>query len=248
MRCTPTATSRRSSSVSIALPMPRFRHAAARLIRTIHARPPLTVAAAVPASWSPTTATTAGSPARTAVIRSERPKTVPGPRPRDRPTAGSQRRDRRRGSRAPATAPSAQFVTTDVVARRLAERRIALAAHWRRANAVGSCISPGCPVLPPQPAVPLGGLPSRAATVNHANDRERAQKNRATESSFGLCVGQPCWPDHQARISRRFAFVLRSRCVTAVCLGSAAAGSSVRRLRSSDGAFQLVLLPGVAVT
>ena len=114
---------------------------------------------------------------------------------------------------------------------------MALAAHRRRrANAVGSCISPGCPVLPPQPAVPPGGLPSRDATVNHANDRERAQRNTAPQN---LRSGLPWTAMLAGRPGRayRFAFALRSRCVTAGCLGSAAAGSSVRRLRSSGGAF-----------
>jgi hypothetical protein len=68
------ATSRRSSSPSIALPIPRCRHAAARLIRITHARSPATVAAATPTSSSPTTAATAGSCDRTAAIRSDRPK------------------------------------------------------------------------------------------------------------------------------------------------------------------------------
>ena len=72
IRCTPAATSRRSSSASIALPIPRCRHAAARLIRITHARSPPTVATATPASSSPATATTAGSCARTAAIRSDR--------------------------------------------------------------------------------------------------------------------------------------------------------------------------------
>jgi hypothetical protein len=75
IRCTPAATSRRSSSPSIALPIPRRRHAVARLIRITQARPPLTVATAVPTSSSPTTATTAGSDERTAAIRSESPNT-----------------------------------------------------------------------------------------------------------------------------------------------------------------------------
>ncbi len=74
IRCTPAATSRRSSSPSIALPIPRCRHAAARLIRITHARSPPTVATATPTSSSPTTATTAGSCDRTAAIRSDRPK------------------------------------------------------------------------------------------------------------------------------------------------------------------------------
>jgi hypothetical protein len=51
----PAATSRRSSSPSIALPTPRRRHAGVRLIRITRARSPLTTATAVPASPSPTT-------------------------------------------------------------------------------------------------------------------------------------------------------------------------------------------------
>ena len=75
IRCTPAATSRRSSSASITLPMPRFRQAGARLIRISQAWAPLTVATAEPARSSPTTATTAGAPARTAAIRSDSPNT-----------------------------------------------------------------------------------------------------------------------------------------------------------------------------
>ena len=74
IRCAPAATSRRSSSPSIALPIPRCRHAAARLIRITHARSLATIAAATPTSSSPTTAATAGSCDRTAAIRSDRPK------------------------------------------------------------------------------------------------------------------------------------------------------------------------------
>ena len=72
IRCTPTATSRRSSSRSMALPIPHRRQAGARLIRITHARSPPTAATATPTSSSPTTATTAGSCNRTAAIRSDR--------------------------------------------------------------------------------------------------------------------------------------------------------------------------------
>ena len=72
--------------------------------------------------------------------------------------------------------------------------------------------------------------------MNHANDRERAQRNTAPQN---LRSGLPWTAMLAGRPGRayRFAFALRSRCVTAGCLGSAAAGSSVRRLRSSGGAF-----------
>jgi hypothetical protein len=76
---------------------------------------------------------------------------------------------------------------------------MAPAAHRRRrANAVGSCISPGGPVLPPQPAVPLGGLPSRDATVNHADDRERTQRNTAPQNPRPGVPGTAMLAGHQS--------------------------------------------------
>ena len=91
IRCTPAVTSR-SSSPSIALPIPRCRHAAARLTRITQARSPVTVATVTPTSSSPTAATSAGSCDRTAAIRSDSPNAGASLSPPGCPTTAVPRR------------------------------------------------------------------------------------------------------------------------------------------------------------
>jgi len=55
--------------------MPRPRQPGAKLIRITWARAPLMAATTAPTTSSPTTATTADAPARTAEIKSETPNT-----------------------------------------------------------------------------------------------------------------------------------------------------------------------------
>jgi hypothetical protein len=124
------------------------------------------------------------------------------------------------------------------------------AQHARDTDpAASACIERAVPAGQPAPGPPtiaeagplvvLPGLPCAPADV----ERERRAGHRA---SYRLVDAQNApfrsgidGHGHGAsqRAERRFAFALRSRCVTAGCSGSAAAGSSVRRLRSSGGAF-----------
>ena len=82
-------------------------------------------------------------------------------------------------------------------------------------------------VLPAQaPMPPAGPGPGR-----------NGPRASLTQISLICAPGRTDTSNEENNAYRRFAFALRWRCVTAGCLGSAAAGSSVRRLRSSGRSF-----------
>src|SRR5258708_16067397 len=82
----------------------------------------------------------------------------------------------------------------DVVARRLAERGVALAAHRRRrAELAGPRVRPGGPVLPPRAAVPLRGLPPlrRGLRVGLAPLVPRLRPRRVADARHGTPARHP---------------------------------------------------------